>query len=196
MQKLHRKIPAYTTLLRIPYGYGQPSPRVMPANKFFTTLKKEILGLYERTKPMLFEKLILTSPITSGPSLYLKEISTASKVGFGDAIVHHKFLQVLLQNIKLVLASQRDLTLAQLGKLADELSVFVSSPCHAVFQKEDIPTIASTLPYPSGLASGLQPFHFSQRPRCCQVHIFRGPKERTCKQWFTWLQKSLSFKIC
>lgn len=43
------------------------------ANKLFTTLKEEVLVLYERTKPELFEKLISSTPMTGRPFLYLKK---------------------------------------------------------------------------------------------------------------------------
>lgn len=66
-------------------------PESYNANKSFTTLKEKILGLYERTKTKLFEKIISFTPIAGHPSLYLEDIlRTASKVRDGDEIVCHK----------------------------------------------------------------------------------------------------------
>lgn len=60
-------------------------------------LKTEVLGLHERTKPKLIEKLFSATPSKGPPLLYLKEISTAAaRVGVGDELARHRFPQAVL----------------------------------------------------------------------------------------------------
>jgi hypothetical protein len=57
------------------------------------------------------------------PSYYLQELnSIAARVGVSEDLVRHQFEQALPPAISPVLAAQRELTLQQLGTLADELS--------------------------------------------------------------------------
>ena len=78
--------------------------------------------MYEKTKPELFERLIRKSKLTGRPSLFLAELrEMGDKVGVGDELIRHKFIQSLPSAIAAALASQRELGLSALGKLADEL---------------------------------------------------------------------------
>ena len=92
----------------------------------FDELKQTVVDMYERTKPELFERLISKTHLTGRPSIFLSELrAVAQKVGVGDDLIRHKFIQSLPAGITPVLASQRDLPLTQLGKLADELMPLV-----------------------------------------------------------------------
>ena len=92
------------------------------AGQDFARLKEAIIEMFEKTKPELFEKLISKSVMTGRPSEFLGDLrDVASKVGVGDDLVRHKFIQSLPPAMSTVLAAQRDLTLSQMGKLADEL---------------------------------------------------------------------------
>ena len=48
-------------------------------------------------------------------------LSIAKRIGIGEEIVIHKFFQAIPATIFSVIASQKELSLTQLGKLADEL---------------------------------------------------------------------------
>ena len=63
-----------------------------------------------------------TTTITGHPSTYLQEmLSIAKRIGIREEIVIHKFLQAQPATISPVIASQKELSPTQLGKLADEL---------------------------------------------------------------------------
>ena len=92
------------------------------AGQNFSNLKCVVVEMFEKTKPELFEKLISKNVMTGRPSEFLGELrEIASKVGVGDDLVRHKFIQSLPSAMSTVLATQRDLTPSQMGKLADEL---------------------------------------------------------------------------
>ena len=101
--------------------------------KDYTKLKSAVTELHERSKPELFDQLITKVQLTGRPSLYVKELQElAGKVGVGDDLVRHKLLQSLPPTVGAVLAAQKELTLHQLGKLADVLLPLLQSPCLAV----------------------------------------------------------------
>ena len=103
-------------------------PKEILDGKDFETLKTTVTDMYERTKPELFERLISKTRLTGRPSLFLSELrEVAQKVGVGDDLLRHKFIQSLPAGIATALASQRELPLTQLGKLADELLPLVQS---------------------------------------------------------------------
>ena len=92
------------------------------ASNSFAALREAVCSLYERTRSELFDQLISKVQLTGRPSLFVRELQEiGGKVGVGDDLVRHKLLQSLPPAIGAVLAAQRDLTLHQLGKLADEL---------------------------------------------------------------------------
>ena len=68
--------------------------------------------------------------MTGRPSTFLHELrDTASKIGVGEDLVRHKMIKSLPPSIGAVLAAQRDLTLTQLGQLADKLVPLMQSAC-------------------------------------------------------------------
>ena len=96
----------------------------------FDDLKQAVIGLYAQSKPELFERLISKTQMTGRPSAFLHELrDTACKVGVGEDLVRHKMIKSLPPSVGAVLAAQRDLTLTQLGQLADELVPLMQSSC-------------------------------------------------------------------
>lgn len=90
----------------------------------YENLKESVKALFEKSKPELFEKLISSSSmtLTGRPSVFLSELQNlAGKVGVGDDLVKHKFLQALPVTISPVLISMNGVSLTDLGKLADEI---------------------------------------------------------------------------
>lgn len=156
-------------------------PSVIAAHDF-ASLKSAVIEMFERTKPELFDKLISKSVMTGRPSEFLSELrELASKVGVGDELIRHKFIQSLPAAMATVLAAQRDLTLAQMGKLADELVPLVHSSPPAVVaahsasfsrdHRTPSPGRRSHPPSP-GARSQLEtePFHEGQLPQVCRIH--------------------------
>ena len=100
------------------------------SNKTFEGLKEAVTSLYAQSKPELFERLISRTQMTGRPSAFLHELrDTASKVGVGEELVRHKMIKSLPPSVGAVLAAQRDLTLTQLGQLADELVPLMQASC-------------------------------------------------------------------
>ena len=174
-------------------------PSVIAAHDF-SSLKSAVVEMFERTKPELFEKLISKTVMTGRPSEFLSELrELASKVGVGDELIRHKFIQSLPAAMATVLAAQRDLTLVQMGKLADELVPLVNSPAvvaaHSVSfrrtPRETSPARRSNSPAP-GVRSQLEtePFHEGQLPKVCRAHLYYGPAARSCRSWCAWPNKS------
>ena len=174
------------------------------SEKKYETLKNEIVAMYEKTKPELFDKLTSSTPMTGRPSLYLEEIrKTASKLGVGDDLVRHKFIQSLPPAISPVLAAQKDIAIGQIGKLADELMPFAqtqsqvfmaqpsTSPNHNNgYQQQKHQGQQQHYKDQQTIPFGLRPFNSSQRQQVCRSHIFFGTKARTCKPWCKWPNKS------
>lgn len=112
----------YHVLSALPPDTIAHIPQVTLTSTNFKELQQVVTDMYEKTKPELFERLISKTRLTGRPSLFLCELrEVADKVGVGDDLIRHKFVQSLPSSIAPVLASQRDLSLSQLGKLADEL---------------------------------------------------------------------------
>ena len=106
------------------------SPQILETHDY-DEIKAGVIAMHERTKPELFSKLIAKTTMSGRPSSYLQELNEiASKVGVADDLVRHQFIQALPSTISIVLAAQKDLTLPQLGKLADELSPLFLSLIH------------------------------------------------------------------
>ena len=155
-------------------------------------LKTCIIDLYEQTKTELFNQLIGSKVMQGKPSVYLEEIMrTASKLGVTNDLVKHKFLQAVPGSISAVLASQKNMDLTELGKLADELVVFSQNykPINAVNQTSvsQQPSVSQhTSSHASNLSKGVQPFHTNQRPKVCRAHLYFGTGAKWCKPWCTW----------
>lgn len=165
-------------------------------DKNYISLKAEVIDMFEKTKPELFEKLISNTPMTGRPSIYLEEIrKTATKVGVGGELVRHKFIQSLPSAISPVLAAQKDLSISQIGKLADELMPFVHNTVNEVTSypvnnahpnnnSTKINKASTHIPF------GLRPFGETQKPQVCRAHIYFGAKAKYCKPWCKWPEKS------
>ena len=97
-------------------------PNDVKTDQSFMELKDAVISSYEATRPQLFTQLIERKTITGRPSVYLQEmLAIAHKIGVSEDFVRHKFLDSAPNTIYPVLASQKSLTLQQLGTLADEL---------------------------------------------------------------------------
>lgn len=177
------------------------------AGQDFSSLKNAVVAMFEKTKPELFEKLISKNVMTGRPSEFLGELrDVASKVGVGDDLVRHKFIQSLPPAMSTVLAAQRDLTIAQMGKLADELVPLVQKQtivaAHPVEESRSSsrppargasPAARGQRPRSAdrrGAGRDLEPFHDGQPPKVCRAHIFYGPDARSCRPWCMWPEKN------
>lgn len=160
----------------------------------YTETKTAVLAIHERTKPELFSKLISKASMTGRPSYYMQELnSIADKVGVGEDLVRHQFIQALPPTISPVLATQKDLTLAQLGNLADELTPFF----HQALQVKSDASSTSKQSSPtmqrrenSAIPIGLRPFNDKQKPKVCRGHIYYADKSRSCKPWCRYPNKA------
>ena len=165
--------------------------------KSYTATKMTVIGIYERTKPELFSKLINEKTMSGRPSHYLQELtSIASKVGVGDDLVRHQFISALPASISPVVAAQKELTVQQLGTLADELTPFfhnnqvlkVTTTKESVrpksFSDRQEKAVHSRPHYANpDIPQGLKPFNERQRPKICRAHIYFAEFARTCKPW-------------
>lgn len=193
------EIKFYHSLAALPAETIARIPSSILSKHEYGELKEAVISLSERTKPELFEQLISSSTMSGRPSIFLDDIHrTANKVGVGEELVRHKFIQALPPSIAPVLAAQKDLSLIQVGKLADELmplalqaNAFVASSSNPTrnvgsqnFRSEQRPRVFS-----SAVSRGLQPFFEGQRPSVCRAHIFYGNQARTCRPWCQWPSK-------
>lgn len=154
----------------------------------YDLLKKNIIEAHQQTKPELFEQLTSKTYMTGRPSHYLRELQTlATKAGIGQCedLIRHKFLNALPKDISPALATQKDLTLTQLGSLADELKPMVQT-IHMVGNK-NFTKATSQGNYRSSknnnIPIGLKPYSSDQRSKICRAHIYFGAAARTCKPW-------------
>ena len=160
----------------------------------YDEIKKAVIAFYEKTKPELFAKLISSTIMTGRPSANLRELGQiASKVGAGDDLVRHQFIQTLPSTISPVIASQKSLNLAQLGVMADELmplhtqinnlnlsdksekNYYVENKSSRRFAQPSANNNNTEIPY------GVQPFRENQRPKICRFHIYYGNNANRCK---------------
>ena len=180
----------------------------------YEQLKTNIVGLCERTKPELFESLIKETSMTGRPSVFLHDIlSTAQKLGVGDDLVRHKFIQALPSTVSPVVAAQKDLTLHQLGKLADELVPIISNTSMYNVQTSFPPTnVTQTEGYVRGRTlnrnskpftrspsrsntNAMTPFYADQKPKICRFHVYFGQQSRRCTSWCQWPNKASTLQI-
>lgn len=114
--------------------------------------------------------------------------------------------------ISAALAAQRDLTLEQLGSLADELAPLVrSQPCFGVTPGPRVSggRFSGLLPGDRGhrrvdphgqsdmnvLLRGLQPFRSGQKPQVCRAHLYYSQAARTCRSWCQWPHKPSGLQV-
>lgn len=185
----------YHALAALPPEVVARVPAATVENEDYATLKDEVVSSYEQTKPEMFERLISTTTMTGRPSAFLQDISsTARKLGVSEDLVRHKFIQALPSSISPVVATQKTLSLQQLGKLADELMPFAQSQCFMV--KPDDPSSSAgrsssstKSANSSSIPAGIRPYSSDQRPLVCRSHIYFADKARTCKPWCKWPNK-------
>ena len=193
----------YHVLAALPAATVVRIPSDILDSKNYDSLKLFVNNLFEQTKPELFNQLISSTSMHGKPSLYLEEIKrTASKVGVTDELVKHKFLQAVPSSISAVLASQKNLDLQALGKLADELVVFSKQQVNVVehsvkSHSTNNPRQASSSQSrpPSTSSSGVQPFHQNQRSKVCRAHVYFGSQAKWCKSWCQWPNKPEHLQI-
>ena len=160
-------------------------------NRDYDALKTAVIDSYESTKPELFEKLISKTTMSGRPSVYLQELNaTATKIGVGEDLIRHKFIQACPPAISPVLAAQRSLNLQQLGSLADELlPYFGEKVLHVQQTASQKSTYYEKNRNSSQIPTGLRPFSTDQRPKVCRAHLYFADKARTCKPWCKWPNK-------
>ena len=166
-----------------------------PTRTSYDELKQKVLGIYEKTKPEMLDKIMQNTAMTGRPSIYLQELmSTAEKIGVSDDIVRHKFIQALPSTISPVIASQGDLELPRLGKLADEMLPYLSKTVMSV-----PPTQNKYKGYDKTdknfMPMGVKPFKSNQRPKVCRSHIYFGSNAKFCKPWCQWPEKDANIKV-
>lgn len=179
------------------------SIEVMEAEDY-DLLRAAVVAFYERSKPELFEKLMSSTVMTGRPSSYLREMEqVAAKVGFGEEFIRHKFLQALPSSISPALATQQDLTLSQLGSMADEL-IPLSKQINIVskheqrnsrseqrnFRSEQRNSRSSSRSTNQVIPYGLRPYRDNQRQTICRAHIYYNDAARNCKAWCKYPNKS------
>lgn len=169
-------------------------PNVIYQNKDYDELKTAVIASYESTKPELFDKLISKTTMSGRPSVYLQELSaTAAKIGVGDELVCHKFMQASPPTIPPVLAAHKSLTLQQQGTLTDELiPYFTDKVLHVKDSSQPAPQKTSQNPSENNpsFPTGLRPYSADQRPKICRAHLYFADKARTCKPWCLWPTKT------
>ena len=155
--------------------------------------------MYEKSKPEMLDKLMKTTTLTGRPSVYLQEMmNIADRINVGDDMVRHKFIHSLPPSISTAVATQKNSSLQELGKLADELMPYIGnnhyqaamnvntsrSSGHQQNNNSNRNKNNNSVPY------GLRPFNESQRPKVCRGHIFYGKSSKTCKEWCQWPSKN------
>ena len=86
----------YHVLSALPPDTIAHLPKSVLTSASFTELQEAVTDMYEKTKPELFERLIRKTKLTGRPSLFLAELrEMGDKVGVGDELIRHKFIQSL-----------------------------------------------------------------------------------------------------
>ena len=90
-------------------------------------LKKAMIEHFESSKPELFDNFMKNRALVGKPPAFLGEMrATANKLGVNNDLVQHRFQQNLPTAIAPIVASQKTLSMDELGKLADDLMSFCS----------------------------------------------------------------------
>ena len=180
----------YTVISSLPAEVVAKIPITILESKKYEEIKQSLIEAHERTKPKLLDKLMSTTTITGRPSTYLQEmLSIAKRIGIGEEIVIHKFLQALPATISPVIASRKELSPTQLGKLADELMLLLNNINATAFtaqhrtQKNEKSKDNIILP------TGIKPFFPEQKAKICRAYLYFAEQARTCKPWCRWPKK-------
>ena len=97
------------------------------ANSNYEELKATVIATYEQTKPEFYSKFMSDTKMTGRSSYFLQELmATASKLSVSEDLVRHKFIHALPTSIFPLIATQKSLSLQQLGSLANELMPFIN----------------------------------------------------------------------
>lgn len=185
----------------LPMDVLEKIPHNVFLSRDYDAVKSIVLELFERSKPELFDKLISSATMTGKPSEYLNElINIAVKFGVEEEKVRHRFLQNI-PNLAPILASVKDLTLTQLGKLADDLvscmpfalmtsnqernqNQYQSSNNQQQYQSSDNHTqYQPSMSDNSQIPIGIRPYKANQKPKVCRSHLYYADKAKTCKPW-------------
>ena len=131
-----------------------------------------------------------TTTITGRPSTYLQEmLSIAKRIGIGEEIVIHKFLQALPATISPVIASQKELSPTQLGKLVDELMPLLNNTNATAFTAQHRTQKTEKSKDNILIPTGIKPFLPEQKAKICRAHLYFAEQARTCKPWCRWPKK-------
>ena len=160
----------------------------------YVKLKEAVISAYEKTKPEMLDKLMTSTCISGRPSVYLNELmSLAGRIGVGEDIIRHKFIQALPSSVSPVVASQKQLDLMNLGKLADELLPYFTKQNVSIQQVSSQATTGrktsskGSAQLESGeIPIGLRPYSKKQKPKVCRSHLYFAERARYCKPWCRW----------
>ena len=188
----------YSVISALPAEIVTKLPPTVLQNKNYEELKTTVLNMYEKTKPELLDKLMKATTITGRPSIYLNEmIAIGNQIEVGDDVIKHKFLQALPSTIAPVIASQKELRLDQLGKLADELMPLLAQKTTPINLAQASPANSpqQQQQFSSKIPPGVKPYSATQKPKVCRAHIYYANYARNCKPWCKWPNKSPSLQI-
>lgn len=192
----------FNTLAALPVDIeGNIQPTILQS-KDYDALKEAVTGAYEKTKPEMLDKLMSSSTVTGRPSVYLNELmSLASRIGVGDDIVRHKFIQALPHSIKPVVAAQVDLDTDRLGKMADDLLLYFNKQDTAHIRqisgkqkdeqqnKNETKRIHGCSHSENKFSTSVRPFNKDQKPQICRAHLYFAERAKFCKPWCRWPNK-------
>ena len=92
-----------------------------------------------------------------------------------------------------MIASQGDLDLSRLGKLADELLPYLTKSVMSVpppqMHNGNNQSSKSSVPV------GIRPFKSNQRPKVCRSHLYFGKDAKYCKPWCQWPNKAANISV-
>ena len=111
-------------------------------------------------------------------------LSIAKRISIGEEIVIHKFLLALPATISPVIASQKELSPTQLGKLSDELMPLLNNINATAFTAQH-----RTQKTEKSKDNIVLPFFPEQKAKICRAHLYFAEQARTCKPWCRWPKK-------
>ena len=146
--------------------------------KDYEQLKENVISAFQKSKTEIFEKLTQKTPLLGKPSDIMRDLQDhASRVGVGEDLVRHRFLQSMPETVRPVLASQRNMSSSDLGKLADDLIAMSGSGTINAVSDVHVRQNNYNLPI------GLKPFYANQRPAICRAHLYYAERAKSCKRW-------------
>ena len=185
---------------------GQLSPEVLSSDSF-EEIKTALLNVHAKSKSELFEQLVSTNTISAGEKptqRLLKLRAAASRVNCGEDLVRHNFIKCLPPSLKVALGAHKEMSLEQLGQLADDLlplALASSGAVAAVERRDFFPqrrhrgrsndrSAGDGFRRPPGdggrrvaAPPGVLPYKEGQRPRICRAHLYYGLDALNCKPW-------------